>query len=431
VVLLLCVAWMPAAHASSLRGQSINDMRQIVLAVQHYQEIYGKMPADSYDARGRPLLSWRVHILPFLDYDHLYKQFHFDEPWDSPHNRQLIGQIPRTFRDIGGGEQGAGLTCCLRPTGERTAFPPGRPEVTETVLAGRRPCAIVVEAEDEYAVVWTRPADLPCDPTRPGAGLARRWQEYFFPERMALAALADGQVRLVSPDDPDTVRSLLSPEGEEGERVLPWYASFARLPWTRVTVPSLLFGLVAVAGALRAISRLRWEEPISPGEFLWLIVGVNQLVYWVVPVLFYRVELAPPAHGRGGQDLLLWFMPTLAGAVAATLPLALYRFSFEWTLFFGINLAVWVLMALDALTPGRNRWPAESLLTVTPSILLGLVAVMAATLTAWGVVYPGPSRSRWAHWTGMLVYAFPAAWFAWQAAQGLVELHPPFLRILD
>ena len=52
-----------------------------------------------HDAQGKPLLSWRVHVLPYLDGngEELYQQFHLDEAWDSPHNRQLIKKMPRVF----------------------------------------------------------------------------------------------------------------------------------------------------------------------------------------------------------------------------------------------------------------------------------------------------------------------------------------------
>ena len=43
---------------------------------------------------GKPLLSWRVHLLPFLEENELYEQFKLDEPWDSPHNIKLLDQMP-------------------------------------------------------------------------------------------------------------------------------------------------------------------------------------------------------------------------------------------------------------------------------------------------------------------------------------------------
>ncbi len=46
-------------------------------------------------------LSWRVALLPFLDKQDLYDEFHHDEPWDSPHNLKLVDKMPKVFRSPG------------------------------------------------------------------------------------------------------------------------------------------------------------------------------------------------------------------------------------------------------------------------------------------------------------------------------------------
>ena len=37
-------------------------------------------------------------LLPYLDQKSLYDEFRLNEPWDSPHNRQLLDRIPGTYR---------------------------------------------------------------------------------------------------------------------------------------------------------------------------------------------------------------------------------------------------------------------------------------------------------------------------------------------
>ena len=60
---------------------------------------YGTFPpAYSTDKNGKRLLSWRVHLLPYLEQEKLYKEFHLDEPWDSDHNKKLIARMPAVFR---------------------------------------------------------------------------------------------------------------------------------------------------------------------------------------------------------------------------------------------------------------------------------------------------------------------------------------------
>jgi hypothetical protein len=54
--------------------------------------------AYSTDANGNKLLSWRVHVLPFLGHDELYNKFRLDEPWDSTHNMLLAEEMPGIYR---------------------------------------------------------------------------------------------------------------------------------------------------------------------------------------------------------------------------------------------------------------------------------------------------------------------------------------------
>ena len=37
-------------------------------------------------------------MLPFMDEQELYDQFHLDEPWDSRHNKQLISKLRRSTK---------------------------------------------------------------------------------------------------------------------------------------------------------------------------------------------------------------------------------------------------------------------------------------------------------------------------------------------
>ncbi len=83
---------------AAARAQSLRNLKAIVLAMHNWESTYGTFPPPAiYGKDGKPLLSWRVAILPYLDQDTLYKQFHLDEPWDSPHNRKLLTSMPRVY----------------------------------------------------------------------------------------------------------------------------------------------------------------------------------------------------------------------------------------------------------------------------------------------------------------------------------------------
>jgi hypothetical protein len=75
-----------------------NNLRQLNMALQLYHDTYGSFPPPYVaDASGRPMHSWRVLILPFIEQAPLYKQYRFDEPWDGPHNRKLHDAIVPAF----------------------------------------------------------------------------------------------------------------------------------------------------------------------------------------------------------------------------------------------------------------------------------------------------------------------------------------------
>ena len=86
-------------RGNAARTQCVNNLKQIGLAMHNYHATHKTFPpAFTVDKDGKPLLSWRVLILPYLEQDALYKEFHLDEPWDSPHNRTLIERMPPTYR---------------------------------------------------------------------------------------------------------------------------------------------------------------------------------------------------------------------------------------------------------------------------------------------------------------------------------------------
>src|SRR5262245_6311265 len=90
-----------ARHAVG-RMKSSNNLKQIGVAFQNYAETYEEFPNNTYDHEGKPLLSWRVHILPFVEQDALYLKCKLDEPWDSPNNLPLLHQIPRLYEPTAG-----------------------------------------------------------------------------------------------------------------------------------------------------------------------------------------------------------------------------------------------------------------------------------------------------------------------------------------
>ncbi len=139
---------------------------QIVIGVvmQVYTHATGHLP---HNVGG---LSWRVELLRVggdPDGLALYKQFHLDEPWDSPHNRKLIEKIPSWLQDPEGEK---GYTCWRGIEGEGCAFDHGKTVSLEGNLERRAFPAVVLAKE---ACPWTKPADVPVAEVEKGTCL--RW----------------------------------------------------------------------------------------------------------------------------------------------------------------------------------------------------------------------------------------------------------------
>lgn len=187
---MLLPAVQQTRHAAR-RTQSMNNMRQMTLAMHNYHSATGKFPAQAItDDNGKPLLSWRVAILPYINEQALYDQFHHDEPWDSPHNKKLIAKMPMAYQSPSVGLQ-PGKTVYLGIAGEGKAF--GKePLAISDITDGSSNTALMVEVDSELAVEWTRPADFEADERNPMQGLGRVQAGGF------IASMADGSTQFIS-----------------------------------------------------------------------------------------------------------------------------------------------------------------------------------------------------------------------------------------
>ncbi len=142
-----------------------NDLKQIGLAMHNYHETYGNFPANDGGDTPAVGLSWRVHILPFVDAAPLYNEFHMDEPWDSEHTKALISRMPKTY-----GASAEGKTSIHVFVGEGTPFG-GKPFSLREVTDGTSNTILCVRAGEDTADIWTKPGGLSFDKENPIAAL--------------------------------------------------------------------------------------------------------------------------------------------------------------------------------------------------------------------------------------------------------------------
>jgi hypothetical protein len=150
-------------------------IKQIGLALLNYHDAYGSFPpAYVAGANGRPMHSWRVLILPFLEQSALYNSYSMAEPWDGPNNRKLLDQRPSVYAcpsRVGGPT----LTSYAAIVGPKTAFPGPKSTKLDDIRDGTSRTIIIAEATN-VDIPWTEPRDLDTeamswvidDPSKPG-----------------------------------------------------------------------------------------------------------------------------------------------------------------------------------------------------------------------------------------------------------------------
>ncbi len=200
------------AREAARRSQGKNNLKQIGLAMHNYHDVHKAFPASgSVDTKNKKLLSWRVHVLPYIDGDALYKQFHLDEPWDSEHNKQFIKQMPGVFASPNHENLAKeGKTVYLLPTGEGAAFEGNEGRGIREFTDGTSNTIMAVEAHSDAAVIWTKPDDLSLDFKNLLKGLAGARTGGFH------ALFADGSVRFISENiNQDILKALFTRGGGE------------------------------------------------------------------------------------------------------------------------------------------------------------------------------------------------------------------------
>ena len=175
----------------------------------NYHDTYGTLPPHAvYGKDGKPLLSWRVLILPFIEQDTLYKKFRLDEPWDSPHNLALLPEMPKMYGRYDGRSTREPYTTFYQVfVGEGAAFDgPRGMKLSEDFPDGTSNTILMVEAGE--AVPWTKPEDLPYARDEPLPSLGGLFVNTI------RTALADGSVHFFKREtSEETIRAAITRNG--------------------------------------------------------------------------------------------------------------------------------------------------------------------------------------------------------------------------
>ncbi|WP_186775778.1 DUF1559 family PulG-like putative transporter [Rubripirellula tenax] len=204
---------MPAiqsARVTAGRMSTANNFKRVGLALHNYHSAYRELPRSAIaDEDGKPLLSWRVAILPFIEEQELYQKFHLDEPWDSEHNLPLSKKLPAAF-ETPGTQLRAGETVIQAVVGKDIGMRPIESTKFRDFLDGLSNSILCVEVRPEAAVPWSKPADAEFDLEDPLANLKGTPDDGFH------VLIGDGAVSFLNDKiEPGLFKALLTRAGKE------------------------------------------------------------------------------------------------------------------------------------------------------------------------------------------------------------------------
>ncbi len=194
-----------------------SNLKQIALAMYGYHQAYKCFPpAYVTDAEGRPMHSWRVLVLPFIEGDNPYKRYRFEEPWDSPNNLTVANNdFSRHFRCPSHPKVDYLATNYVLIVGPHTISDGPHCRKYEEITDGSSNTIMVVEVADS-GIRWTEPRDLRFDEIdfringdkRPGIGSHHRQKVNVAMCNCAVISLADST-------PPEVVKALTTIDGGE------------------------------------------------------------------------------------------------------------------------------------------------------------------------------------------------------------------------
>jgi prepilin-type processing-associated H-X9-DG protein len=220
MLVALLLPAVQSAREAARRMQCSNNLKQIALALHNYHDVHRCFPAAYLtDKDGKPLHSWRVALLPYLEQQQLYEQYNFNEPWDSPNNLAVAQRMPDVFRcpsDPTNGTPGSNLSNYVVVVGDpaqqplQTMFVPNHWTRMSEITDGTSNTLMVVETASP--VPWTQPdADPRMDQWLAQFAAGPKGSPSSHPGG-ANVAMGDGSVRFLSQSiDQQQLRLLLQP----------------------------------------------------------------------------------------------------------------------------------------------------------------------------------------------------------------------------
>lgn len=200
---------LAASPASEVQAATLNRLRELAKALNNYEAAYQRFPASANTMLdGQPVphpYSWRVAILPFLGPEEakLFREYDFQQPWDSETNRRLLDKMPAVFNSplVMPKPEKPGVTHYYGFVGEQGAFGKSEGKQIREFTDGTSRSILIFEGHGGD-IFWTQPFDVPVE--NPGRFVGK-----------LNCALADGSVRTFDAEQLKTIERWITIAGNE------------------------------------------------------------------------------------------------------------------------------------------------------------------------------------------------------------------------
>ncbi|MBI3411655.1 MAG: DUF1559 domain-containing protein [Planctomycetes bacterium] len=415
LLVLGLIAFLGALLASTLRAFStrtawIVNLKGITLALHGYHDVFGRLPDDIRDAEGKPNLSWRVALLPFVEQDSLFKEFHLDEPWDSAHNLPLAKRFVRpyvNFRKANKDEFGF----FTYVKGEGTLVGAGPP----WNFPGKnlKNAIAVVDLDEDHADYWTKPDIWKYDRADPWGGLEKcSWGRRYLNKDGCFVVTWEGEVCFLTRDaNLDLVRALFLGDASNSRQLVS--TGIEAISGSRFAVAFWLWlglGALVVPWGAYVLLRSCRGLPTSPGELMVVILAVELSTFLIACSRSFEVWSGLlPWRFRAAYEL--WYCPRVATLVTCALLLVALRARVPWRPFFVALMAMLLLSCAIATRQPPGLEDVEALVNGL-SLTLPLLSIAMLFCTRFSEYAVALGQRRLAHLAGLCVNLVPLAWQA-------------------
>lgn len=412
VVLLAVGLWLALsspAQAGGNRGQWLSNLKNIWYAIESYHDVFRRYPSDIVDPQGKPLLSWRVAILPFVEQDSLYKEFHLNEPWDSPHNFEVAKRLAWPF--VNPMREKQELAYFTFAKGNGTCLGAGPRWTRAGITCDPYRTIAIIELNEENAVFWSKPDVWTYDAENPLVGLAKnpRGRQGFL-DVGAYVIFRNGKIGFLTEDaEPDQVRALFSGTGYQPDSLTrSWGDLLFRSLASPLILQVLWFTVFVITWAIWIIARLRRGRSVTPGEYLILLLAPQLAMY----VLCFLLVFESPGSGLLGNSYgahaSLWLLPRIAGLFTCLVVIVCNFRRLHWRLPFAMAPVILFVGMLSSLNPPPQLDDSESLVTgISQAVPVASLAMMVLSLLG---MPPLTVTERLRHLAAMIVCLVPFLW---------------------